>query len=159
MLSKAFYNVNVLFVNVFKYEHTASELWEGDCLASLSSTTVENGKQTTIDARRQEQRFAVVRDEQPLLETDACVGSYAYWDRQRIQRDALMNPQTGEIDPVQVNQLGNKPLPRVGASAQALEIDSESARIRLWYSEAGEWLALETETEDQPILYLNETLL
>ncbi len=159
VLSRAFYNVKVLFVNVFSYEHTASEIWEGDCLASLSSQTVENGKQTTVDARRQADRFAVTRDAQPLLETEDCVGTYAYWDQQRLQRSALMNSQTGEINTVQVNQLGNKPLPRLGEPAPAVEIDSETARIRLWYSEDGEWLALETEAEDQPILYLNEKLL
>jgi len=159
VLSKAFYNVKVLFVNVFKYEHTANEVWEGECLASLTSNTVENGEKTNIDARRDAERFAVVRNQEPLLETEDCVGSYAYWDKQRIQRTALMNSQTGEIDAAQVSELGPQPLPRIDKTTPALQIETEFSNIRLWYSDDGEWLALQTEADGQPIVYLNEDLL
>lgn len=159
VLSKAFYNVKVLFVNVFKYEHTAQEQWQGDCLASLTSQTVENGVKTSIDAAQQAERFAVVRNEEPLLETDTCVGTYAYWDKQRIQRDSLMNAQTGEIHAATVSELGVQPLPRLEKSTPALQIETEFSDIRLWYSDNGEWLALQTEADGQPIVYLNEELL
>jgi hypothetical protein len=159
VLSNAIYKVKIMFVNVFSYEHTANEVWDGDCLDSLTSQTVEDGQKTTVDARRVENLFAVIRDEQPLLETEDCVGSYAYWDKQRIQRSALMNAQTGEIDSVSVTELGAQPLPRIEASAQAIQLDSDIASIRLWYDDSGKWLALQTQAEDRPVLYLNETLL
>lgn len=159
VLSEALYKVKVLFVNVFRYEHTAEEVWNGNCLASLTSSTVENGEKTRIDARLDADRFAVVRNEQPLLETDACVGSYAYWDKQRIQRDALMNAQTGEIDAATVSELGTQPLPRINKATPALQIKTEASNIQLWYSDEGEWLALKAEADDQPIVYLNEELL
>ena len=141
VLSNAIYKVKVMFVNVFSYEHTANEIWDGDCLDSLTSQTVEDGEKTTIDARRTENRFAVLRDDQPLLETEDCVGSYAYWDKQRILRSALMNAQTGEISDVTVTELGTQPLPRLEASADAIQLDSDIASIRLWYDDSGEWLA------------------
>ena len=158
VLSNAIYKVKIMFVNVFSYEHTANEVWDGACLDSLTSQTVEDGQRTTIDARRTDKLFSVFRDEQPLLETDDCVGSYAYWDKQRLQRSALMNAQTGEINDVTVTELGAQPLPRMTASAQAIQLDSEIASIRLWYDDSGEWLALQTQAEDRPVLYLNESL-
>ena len=106
-----------------------------------------------------ENLFAVIRDEEPLLETEECIGTYAYWDKQRLQRSILMNAQTGEIDPVAVTELGIQPIPRLGIEAPSLQIDSESTTIRLWYSDEGEWLALLTEAENRPIVYLNEKLL
>ena len=159
VLSKAFYKVKVLFVNVFKYEHTAKEVWDGNCLASLTSNTVENGEKTSIDAKLDADRFAVVRNDEPLLETEECVGTYAYWDKQKIQRGALMNAQTGEIDAATVSQLGPQPMPRLEKSSPALQIETDSSSIRLWYSDDGEWLALKAEADGQPIIYLNEVLL
>jgi len=159
VLSRALYNVKVLFVNVFRYDHEAQELWKGDCLTSLQSKTVENGETTTIRTQRQAEGLAVIRNDEPLLQTQDCVGTYAYWDKQRIQRDALMNSQTGEIQPATVADLGPQPLPRLEMEKPALQIDTDIASIRLWYSEDGQWLALQTETDGQPIIYLNEELL
>ena len=79
-------------------------------------------------------RFAVQRNDEPLLETEDCVGSYAYWDKQRIQRNTLMNAQTGEIDNTTVSELGSQPLPRLQQDAPALQIETEFTNIKLWYS-------------------------
>src|SRR4051812_14444675 len=42
LTSAAKFNVKVLFVNAYQYDHKAVEKWQADCLATLSSHTVEN---------------------------------------------------------------------------------------------------------------------
>ena len=33
------FEVSVLFINVYSYEHTNYEVWKGDCLSSIKSST------------------------------------------------------------------------------------------------------------------------
>jgi len=158
VVSKALYKVKVLFVTVFNYEHTAKELWEGPCMVEIESETVENDQQTTLTGRVVEGGFAIARNDERSISEGGCVGTYAYWDVQRLQRDALMNAQTGSIDAAQVQGIGEQPLPRLDAAANAYQIETDQAKIKLWYSNAGEWLALETTARGRPLVYLSETL-
>jgi uncharacterized protein DUF6134 len=159
VLSRATYNVKVLFVNVFKYQHEAKETWLGNCLTKLQSFTVENGKETVVDGYKEGDLFVVQRNDQVDTENESCVGTYAYWDPNRLQRAALMNSQTGELAAAAVSNLGDQPLPRLKQPAQAYRIDTEEASIQLWYTNEGDWLALETETNGRQLVYLNESLL
>lgn len=159
VLSKVNYNVKVLFVSVFKYKHEAAETWMGNCLTAINSFTVENGEETVVEGHQEGGNFIVQRNDQTLTEASDCMGTYAYWDPTLIQRDALMNSQTGEVDPAQVRDLGEKPMPRLNLDARTYQIDTEQASIQLWYSNEGDWLALETETNGRQLVYLNESLL
>lgn len=159
VLSKAIYNVKVMFINVFKYEHTAAEQWQGNCLSSLQSNTVENGEKTRVDGQLREGVFAVERNGQTLQPASDCVATYAYWDPARLQRTTLMNAQTGEVADVEYRDLGKRPVPRLDQTANAVEISSASSDIQLWYSDEGQWIALQTQADGQPIVYLSESLL
>ena len=50
-------------------------------------------------------------------------------------------------------------MPRLKRGARSYQIDTDQASIQLWYSNEGDWLALETETNGRQLVYLNETLL
>ena len=156
--SAASYDVKLWFANVFSYEHVAEELWEGNCLARMSSSTRENRRRSTLTAVRRPDTYLLQSDDQRRVEPVDCIGSYAYWDVTLLQRDLLVNAQTGSLDPVRLARLGSRSVPRLGRTALQYRLHSPQAAIDLWYSEAGEWLALETQANGRTLLYLNEDL-
>ncbi len=134
--SVAAFDVKFLGFNAYRYRHQATERWSQGCLAQIDASTDDNGK-----------RLRVARELR-----DNCVSSYAYWDREQLlkQRE-LLNPQTGEIDAVKFEAVGEETLTVRGASVRAdrYRLRSEKFVIDLWYSKTGEWLQLDSSTESK----------
>lgn len=155
--TEAQFEVNFLFVTAYRYQHRNQEFWEGDCLRSLNSTTDDNGQRYEVRAERGPQGFevATLAGRAQLPE---CVMSFAYWNPRMLQQGRLLNTQTGEYVPVQVTQEGVETIEAGGLSLPAYRyrLDAEKMKIWLWYSEAGDWLALRSLTESGR--YLNYRL-
>ena len=154
--------VKVLFVSVFKYKHSAREIWRGSCLAEISAKTSVQGSAFELEGRETAAGFsvAVAQDQRPPVstETEDCVASYAYWDLARLQGRTLVNAQTGQLSGGQVIPLGSTPLPQVARSARQYTLKTEDADIDLWYDNEGQWLALQTEAGGKRLQYLNEAV-
>jgi hypothetical protein len=131
--SVAEFEVKILGFIVYRYRHEATERWEQGCLVQIKSSTNDNGRALQVSR--------VFRD--------GCVSSYAYWDPARLlQQRELLNPQTGEFDPVQIESLGEETLVVRGAPvlADRYRLSNGKLVIDLWYSKAGEWLQLDSTT-------------
>lgn len=144
--SVADFEYRLLFIPVYQYEHENTEIWNGNCLQSISSQTDANGDSYRVDGRLSNGVFRVATDagEQVLPE---CVMSFAYWNPAFIGQSSLLNTQDGkfldvEFLPPVLEELEVKgefqPAWRHGLSAGEL-------KMNLWYSDAGEWLGLESE--------------
>ncbi|MEM7078541.1 MAG: DUF6134 family protein [Pseudomonadota bacterium] len=155
--------VKVLFVPVFKYEHQAFETWQDQCVTTLSSATQTNGKRSALTLLSENGRGTITREadrdapQQEMLE--GCLGTYAYWDRQRLQRAELLNGQNGERSPARLTENGAKALPGLDRLAQHFELSTPKADIQLWYADDGRWLALATDLDGRELVYLAEDLL
>ena len=91
--------MKLLFINAYRYEHQANELWRGGCLTGLRSVTDDNGRRYEVDAQPRETGLVLTRHapERAQVTLDAdCPASFAYWDRERLGRDRLINSQNGE---------------------------------------------------------------
>jgi len=151
--SKAVFNVKVLFVNVFSYDHSATELWNGHCLSSLSSNTTTNGKEEAIELR---------------FEDDSCAGTYSYWDSTRLNRPVLTNAQNGEQEDASWQQLATTALPKpskkvklakVPEVIEHFQLETPSANFLLWYDAQGRNLVMQTTNDGRTITYINRELL
>lgn len=131
VVSQASFDVRVLFVSVYRYEHRAEERWRGACLVSLEASTEDNGVRKDVRARPQE-----------------CTRSFSYWDPAIVRSERLLNAQTGEIVPVRFTALGVESIAvrgkRVAATRHRLA--GAGLAIDLWYAD-GEWVALESLLE------------
>jgi hypothetical protein len=136
---------NARFYGVFPYHyvHEAHESWRGNCLARLSARTDDDGHRSQVAALPDEAGLRVQgpRGERTL---SGCVMSYAYWNPLILQQQWLLNPQTGELDPVAVSALGTESLVVHGVlvSAHRYRLMRGGNIVELWYSETGDWLAL-----------------
>lgn len=150
--SKANFNVKVLFVSVFDYDHKAIERWQGNCLQTVKSTTTTNGKEQSLNLKP------------PAKD---CAGTYAYWDKQRLQRPELTNAQTGKSEPAQWLDRGLLSLPRVGKRkmvrpdpglVSAIELTTTSAQFQLFYDSTDQLLMMQTINDGRTVTFLHDSL-
>lgn len=150
--SSARFNLKVLFVNVFRYNHDARELWQGPCLTALNSDTTTNGEQETLEL---------------LFSVDECAGTYAYWDRARLERPELTNAQTGKKEQALWSEPDAAPLPKPGKKKNNIpaltglthyQLTTDSATFLLWYDKQGRCLAMQTTNDGRTITYMNRVL-
>lgn len=149
VISQADFKVRVLFMDLYRYRHTATERWRGGCLVSLDARTDDNGAIETVDASRSGDSLLVrtTRSEQLYR---GCVRSFAYWNPEILEGGRLLNAQTGEYLPVLVVPMGEERIVVNGASrsAKRYRLTGEEVAIDLWYTPDNQWVALESRLDD-----------
>lgn len=143
--SEARFRYNFLFIPAYRYDHRVDERWSGDCLLDLDASTVTNGDRIRVSGEREGDRFAVVRNEE-AASLPGCVMSFAYWNPDFLGETKLLNPQTGEYVPVQVEAVGEDRLEVRGKTVEArrYRLKAYDLDLTLWYSRDDEWLGLES---------------
>lgn len=143
--TEADFRVRFLFITAYEYTHVNRETWRGDCLEALSSATDANGRRYSVTGRRADGGFAVETGSE-RREAGGCVKSFAYWDPSFLEAPLLLNAQTGELMPVQVEAVAVEPVEVRGEAvpAQRYRLTGRGLELDLWYSEDDHWLALQS---------------
>lgn len=146
--SHASFRVTALFLPLYQYEHEDLEDWRSSCLARIQAHTRDNGRESVVQGEPTRGGFEV-RGPQGALVLPGCVMSFAYWDTRILCAHRLLNAQTGAYEPVEITSLGSATV-RVRDQAVAADhyaLATGKFRIELWYSRAGEWLALQSRSD------------
>ena len=158
--TQANFNVRILFIPVYSYEHETRELWEDNCLVDIDSKTDDNGDSYFISSVPSKAQLALeTQDGKTSL--DGCVRTFAYWDVELLKSERLLNTQTGEYEAVSVTDLGTGlvTIDDEQIEARHFRLVSGGMTIDLWYTTDMHWLALESVTESGAVLrYLPENL-
>ena len=144
LLSEARFDVRMLGIHLYRYRHQAQERWQDGCLQSIQSDTDDNGERTRVGT-------SVSNGLPP-----GCVMSFAYWNPAILRSTQLLNAQTGRIEPVKIQALGDAPLEVQGktVSAQRWRIAALKQRIDVWYDVQGRWVGLDATLEsDRQLRY------
>lgn len=144
--SNADFTVKFLFITAFDYEHSNSEVWRNGCLRSIDAQTYSNGEQSAVLGSQQGGRFVVETggDSKPVAE---CVSTFAYWNQDLLQRDRLLNAQTGEYVDVQMSELtdGTITVEDQEIAVQRLRLSAKDIDIIVSYAkDTGAWLGLDS---------------
>jgi len=144
--SEASFEYRLMFVKLYGYEHENTEIWSGDCLTGIESTTDANGKPFKVSGSLQGDRF-VLTGTAGDTDLPSCNMSFAYWNPAFLQQERLINTQNGEVLDIEVSEPERVQLEVRGVMQPALryKLGAGELKIELWYSENNEWLALETE--------------
>ena len=150
---KAEFDVRFMFFSVYDYLHENLEVWQGECLSSLSSTTDDNGENVFVKLSS-DNESKKIKTPQGTIETNGCVRSFAYWDPNLLQSERLLNAQTGELVDVEVSRVGADTinLNQQPVEAERYRIKGEDINIDVWYSPNQDWLALQSVTEGGYVL-------
>lgn len=144
VLSEAAFAVRRLGITLYRYRHRAVERWSGDCLVGLAADTDDNGQLTNVSAARQGNVLEVAAPA-PLV-VGGCVMSFAYWNPALRSQQRLLNAQTGRLESVRMEPIGEGAVEAGGrpAGATGWRITGMAQEIRLWYTLGGDWLGLDT---------------
>jgi len=155
--TRAEFEVKLLLVTAFEYDHRNTELWRDGCLQAIDARTDSNGKLYAVSGRARGDTF-VVGTNGGERRLGGCVASFAYWDSKLLtQRRELLNSQTGEYVPVQIDSLGRDRI-RIGGLEVPVErysLKGKDLDITLAYDAgSGEWVALDSRLEgDRTLRY------
>ena len=158
LTSRAKFNVKVLFINAYKYDHTAKEQWKDDCLSSIEVNTTENKVVTNVKGNKTAAGFEVTdgKTKQTLPE---CTMTFAYWNPKILDQKQLLNPQNAEYLTTTFNKLANETITVKGQPTETTHytlkgaLDGKSKlNIELWYTLSGEWVALKSTTPEGYII-------
>ena len=148
--TRARFEVKLLRITAFAYDHRNVEEWRAGCLASIESATDSNGTPYRVSGRQQKEGFRLdaANGGQWL---PRCVGTFSYWDKQQlVGRERLLNSQTGEYVAVSVQALPDARL-QVGDREVTVEryaLRGAGLELTVSYaSDDGEWLALDSRLE------------
>lgn len=154
LVSKAKFNVKVLFIEAYKYDHTAKEQWAGDCLTALEANTTENKVVTKVSAKLEGDSFNIKNGsaEQAL---PACVMTFAYWNPKILAQSKLLNPQNAEYLDTTISKLGSAQIEVKGKQTETMHYKItgtlkgvKKLDIELWYNQDNEWVALKSVTPE-----------
>jgi hypothetical protein len=143
--TEAEFQVKFLFVTAYRYEHENTEIWKGDCLQQIESHTDANGKLMSVRGNQVPEGFQLNTAESSKA-VAGCVKTFAYWDPRFLEESALLNSQTGEIIPVQIEPLGQRAIRAQGREVEALgyRMRGKNLDMQIWYSLDRQWLGLES---------------
>ena len=155
LVSQANFNVKVLFINAYKYQHNAAETWQGQCLKSLEANTLENGVVTKVNGKSSDHGF-VVDDGKVNQVLPECPMTFAYWNQKILDQTKLLNPQNGEWLDTKVKTLGNELLDVKGKKIDTIRYKLDASfkgkaklNIDLWYDAiSNEWVGLKSVTPE-----------
>ena len=145
LTAEADFKVKFLFITAYRYQHENHETWRNNCLQAIESRTDANGRRFEVKGSRSEDRLSIKAND-ARIEVPGCVKTFAYWNPDILVEPRLLNSQTGEVLPVDVEMIARETLNVRGEDtpAQRYRLEAKNMKLDLWYSDDQQWLALES---------------
>lgn len=157
---EANFEITFFAIPFYRYGHSNQEVWRNGCLESIRSQTDDNGDSFKVEGRRVQGGFNVMTQSEAYNLDGSCVMTFAYWNMDMLEQSALLNAQTGEYLPIQVEYAGEETLVLDGESVRAsrhqLRNPAQEIDITVWYeTKSRRWLSLESRVGgDRVIRYI-----
>jgi hypothetical protein len=144
----AHFKVVVAFIPLYVYDHQNHEVWRNRCVMSVASHTNDNGQKLFVQADSRDQTFEVHRSRGDVT-LQGCIRTFAYWDESLLAEPPLLNTQTGELQAATFTSAGVQSLRVRGQNimARRYSLKGPHLSIDVWYSDTGDWVALQSRLE------------
>jgi hypothetical protein len=171
MISRAQFNVKILFFDAYRYDHISKEEWDSDCLRRIDANTIENNEITKVSGSQEASLFNVTNGAE-TQSIAGCVMTFAYWNPKTLKQSKLLNPQNAEYLYTNITEVGDEAIEVKGNKIEAkhykllaladgkspFEMRDNGSKIKLdidlWYDQNNNWVALQSKTpEGYKILY------
>ena len=155
LTSIAKFNVKVLFIEAYKYDHKALEKWQGNCLSSIAAHSVENKVTTDVSGKLMDGSF-VVDNGKATQKLPACSMTFAYWNPKILEQNKLLNPQNAEWLDTKIIKVGAETIDIKGKQTLTTHYKLDGSlegksklKIDLWYTaDTNNWVALKSVTPE-----------
>ena len=145
--------VRFLGITAFRYTHRNTELWRGDRLLSIASTTDNNGTPLSVKARANGAGIAVEGTEGGTSVAPLEAISTSYWHGAFL-RGQKIDTQGGKLLTTTLRRVGEETITVAGRQVPATRwrIDGD-LELDIWYDAAGTWSGLRFLNSGAVILY------
>jgi hypothetical protein len=140
--------VKVVYVPVYRFEHTGSEVWRAGHLVSLRSQTNDDGEKHTLQAAANGGHIEVTGDGTASQASTEIIPA-SLWNHDLVTQTVLLNTLTGKQMAIKVADLGADPVRVHGSSVPAhhYKVTGELER-ELWYDESNMLVLVKFKAKD-----------
>jgi hypothetical protein len=143
--------VQMVFVTVYRYEHTSTELWSSDRMMAFESATKQNGKKWVVDAHVSGGDKLVVKTNDQERVLPDTLPPTSYWRPEMMQTSRWFNTQYGSPIDVNIQPLGVEQVESVGQTVAAhrykingvMPETGKPVNLDLWYADNGELVKMQ----------------
>ncbi|MFM1958873.1 MAG: hypothetical protein RL588_390 [Pseudomonadota bacterium] len=149
--------VKVGSVTVYRYRHTAREVWADGRFESLESVTDATAGDRKVSARRTPSGVLIRTGRREVL-APAGTAPLTHWNS-RVLTGRLFNPQEGDLVRITASPKGVRPVVLAdgrSVEAQVWALRGE-AEIDNWYDKAGVWTGLKGRLKDGSVIEYRRT--
>lgn len=134
--------VKVLFFTAFTFRHDAEEVWQSGRLASVESTTDDNGTALKVAGYAATDGFRIIGEDGPFLASAKLLTSDTLWDSQLVRESKLIDVQHGGEVGLVAKLLGEEPVetPQGPVRAKRYQIITPHYAGSLFYDAQGRWV-------------------
>ena len=134
--------VKVLFFTAFDFRHDAEEVWQSGRLASVKSTTNDNGTSLQVAGTAAADGFRIIGEDGPFLASAKLLTSDTLWDSQLVRESRLIDVQHGGEVGLVAKLLGEEPVetPHGQVRARRYQIITPHYAGSLFYDDDGRWV-------------------
>lgn len=145
--------VRFLGITAFRYTHRNTEVWRGDRLLSIASTTDNNGSPFSVKARANGRGIEVEGTDSGSYVAPIEAISTSYWHGAFL-RGQKIDTQGGRLLTTTLRRIGEETIPVAGQPVAATHwrIDGD-LELDIWYDAAGAWSRLRFINNGATILY------
>lgn len=146
-------DIRIGFIPVFRYRHSNREIWRGDVLQSLRSTTDDNGDRYQVRVDRSGDGYLIRRND-TQERADGPILPTSYWRAETVSATRLLDTQRGVFRDVTTTPVGEETVSVDGRPIAATRYRMVGALdLDLWYSQAGQWVKLAFSARGVDISY------
>ena len=147
--------IKVLFFTAFDFRHDAEEVWQSGRLASVRSTTNDNGTALKVTGTAAAEGFRIIGADGPFLASAKLLTSNTLWDSQLVRESRLIDVQHGGEVGLVAKLLGEEPVetPQGQVRARRYQIITPHYAGSLFYDADGRWVKGLIEQQGEIVEY------
>jgi hypothetical protein len=111
-------SVVVMYIEVYRFDHLATETWTDGRFVSYKASTDDNGKKHSILVNAEADKVDLDIDGKHS-EGAADLIPASWWSKDFVNRTDLLDSETGQLISIKVTDLGDEPLVQNGTTIQA----------------------------------------
>jgi|688.fasta_scaffold549951_2 hypothetical protein len=140
-------------LTVFRFEHECTERWRAGALQAMACETLEDGRRTAVSASRTPSGIRVTG---PAGATNFPADALptTWWTTSVLNRNRLIDAETGEAMPITVTRRGAETLTVGGQPVQTTRyLVQGTIAMDIWYDNQGRWVRAAFTARNQRIEY------
>ena len=125
--------VDVAFITAYRYQQDGQEDWHDGKLVAFEYVTNDDGKAALVNAKREADKFVVKGPKSPGSAPGDAMSS-GFWNHGILAAHQLVDPQTAELVPLTVRDLGHRSAAVAGTHVHGTEYAVQTfLKGTVWY--------------------------